>query len=168
MGRAAAYPLRHARSTNAKTATYRYARGKAVEPMPRTSTSRQRQSVLAALLLGIALSPSGAMAAERFQKLSGAQIQSKFAGMETTDGTHWADVYQRNGTLLTCSMGRRPRANGTSRKTNSASTTDRMTAAAIRCGCPEAKSSCGEKVLTCPWRACSRSPQSGTSGITRA
>jgi hypothetical protein len=47
------------------------------------------------------------MAAERFQKLSGPQIQSKFAGMETTDGTHWADVYQRNGTLLTYSMGRK-------------------------------------------------------------
>jgi len=47
------------------------------------------------------------MAAERFQKLSGPQIQSKFAGMETTDGTHWADVYQRNGTLLTYAMGRK-------------------------------------------------------------
>jgi hypothetical protein len=75
--------------------------------MPRASKSKQRLSVLAALLLGIVLSPSGAMAAERFQKLTGPQIQSNFAGMETTDGTHWADVYQRNGTLLTYSMGRK-------------------------------------------------------------
>ena len=75
--------------------------------MSRATKSWQRLSVLAVLLLGIALSPSRAMAAERFQKLSGPQIQSKFADMETTDGTHWADVYQRNGTLLTYSMGRK-------------------------------------------------------------
>jgi len=61
----------------------------------------------AALALGLAASVSVAPAAESFQKLSGAQIQSKFVGMEMTDGVHWADVYQRAGMLVTYAMGRR-------------------------------------------------------------
>ena len=46
-------------------------------------------------------------AAEKFQKLSGAQIQAKVAGMEITDEVHWGDVFERNGTLVTHSMGRK-------------------------------------------------------------
>jgi len=44
-------------------------------------------------------------AEERFQKLTGQQIQAKFAGMEFTDETHWGEVLNRNGTLQIYSMG---------------------------------------------------------------
>ena len=47
------------------------------------------------------------LAAEKLQKLSGSQIQAKFAGMEVTDDVHWADVYERGGTLRSFSMGRK-------------------------------------------------------------
>ena len=46
-------------------------------------------------------------AAEKFQRLSGAQIQSRLAGMEISDEVHWADVYERGGTLRSYSMGRK-------------------------------------------------------------
>jgi len=49
---------------------------------------------------------SVAAAAEKFQKLSGSQIRAKLAGMEITDEVHWADVYGRDGTLTTFSMGK--------------------------------------------------------------
>ena len=39
---------------------------------------------------------STAIAAEKFQKLSGAQIRGSLAGMELTDNVHWRDLYQRN------------------------------------------------------------------------
>ena len=45
--------------------------------------------------------------AEKFQKLTGVQIQAKVAGMEITDETHWADVFAANGTLTSYSMGRK-------------------------------------------------------------
>src|SRR6516162_1102537 len=44
-------------------------------------------------------------AAERFQKLTGQQIQAKFAGMEFADESHWGEVLNRNGTLQIHSMG---------------------------------------------------------------
>jgi hypothetical protein len=47
----------------------------------------------------------GAVAAENSQKLSGAQIRAKFAGMQLTDEVHWRDVYDRDGTLRSYSMG---------------------------------------------------------------
>jgi hypothetical protein len=56
--------------------------------------------VLCALALGARVE-----AAEKLQRLTGAQIQAKFAGMEMTDEVHWGDIYQRNGTLVTYSMG---------------------------------------------------------------
>lgn len=54
-----------------------------------------------ALVLG-----TGAAAAERFQKLTGAQIRAKFSGMEMSDNVHWRDFYEPNGTLTSQSMGR--------------------------------------------------------------
>jgi len=35
-----------------------------------------------------------AEAEEKFQKLTGAQIQARFSGMEMTDEVHWGDVYR--------------------------------------------------------------------------
>jgi hypothetical protein len=61
-----------------------------------------------AIFLGLAvLLSTQAVAAEKFQKLSGSQIRARFVGMEMTDGTHWADVFLTNGVLTTYSMGRR-------------------------------------------------------------
>jgi len=45
------------------------------------------------------------VAAENAQKLSGAQIRAKFAGMQLTDEVHWRYVYDRDGTLRSYSMG---------------------------------------------------------------
>ncbi len=60
----------------------------------------------ATVLCALALA-ARAEAAEKFQKLTGAQIHAKVAGMEITDEVHWADVLERNGTLVTYSMGRK-------------------------------------------------------------
>jgi hypothetical protein len=46
-----------------------------------------------------------AVAAENSQRLSGSQIRAKFAGMQLTDEVHWRDVYDRDGTLRSYSMG---------------------------------------------------------------
>ena len=46
-------------------------------------------------------------AQEKFQKLTGAQIRAKFAGMEVTDEVHWRELYERNGSLSSSSMGRK-------------------------------------------------------------
>ena len=56
----------------------------------------------------IVLIASGGLRAEaepKFQKLTSAQIQAKFPGMELTDETHWGEVFERNGTLTITSMG---------------------------------------------------------------
>jgi hypothetical protein len=57
----------------------------------------------------LAMTTLGATAAaeEKFQKLTGAQIRGKFGGMELTDSVHWHDLYQRNGTVMSTSMGRK-------------------------------------------------------------
>jgi len=46
-----------------------------------------------------------AVAAENAQKLSGAQIRAKVAGMQLTDEVHWRYVYDRDGRLRSYSMG---------------------------------------------------------------
>jgi hypothetical protein len=61
--------------------------------------------VLRSLFSTILMTVNPTSAADTAQKLSGAQIRTKFAGMEMTDGAHWADVYERNGTLRSFSMG---------------------------------------------------------------
>ena len=59
----------------------------------------------AAILAAIAQGGADALAVDTFQKLKGSQIQTRFAGMEMTDEVHWGDVYERDGTLKTYSMG---------------------------------------------------------------
>jgi hypothetical protein len=58
--------------------------------------------VAAATLASIS---AGAVAAENSRKLSGNQIRAKFAGMQLTDEVHFRDVYDRDGTLRSYSMG---------------------------------------------------------------
>src|SRR6266567_7071717 len=60
--------------------------------------------VTAAIIASISIE-AGAIAAETSQKLSGAQIRAKFAGMQLTDEVHFRDVYDRDGTLRSFSMG---------------------------------------------------------------
>src|SRR5262249_1292424 len=58
-------------------------------------------------LLAMAIFGSSAAAEEKFQKLTAGQIRAKLAGMELTDNVHWRDLYQRNGTVMSTSMGRK-------------------------------------------------------------
>ena len=53
----------------------------------------------------VTLAGADALGEENFHRLMGPQIQTKFTGIEMTDGVHWGDVYSRNGTLTTYSMG---------------------------------------------------------------
>ena len=58
-------------------------------------------------LLAVAALGSTAVTEEKFQKLTAGQIRAKLAGMELTDDVHWRDLYQRNGTVVSTSMGRK-------------------------------------------------------------
>jgi hypothetical protein len=60
--------------------------------------------IAAAALASISIEVS-AVAAENPQKLSGAQIRARFAGMQFTDEVHWRYVYDRDGRLRSYSMG---------------------------------------------------------------
>src|SRR6266566_2289208 len=58
-------------------------------------------------LLAVAVWGSSAITEEKFQKLTAEQIRARLAGMELTDNVHWRDLYQRNGTVTSTSMGRK-------------------------------------------------------------
>ncbi len=47
----------------------------------------------------------GFAAEENVQPVSGLQIRAKFSGMQLTDEVHWREVYERDGTLRSYSMG---------------------------------------------------------------
>src|SRR5919204_1485435 len=57
--------------------------------------------------LGVITFESSAAAEQEFKKLTAGQIRAKLAGMELTDNVHWRDVYQRNGSVTSTSMGRK-------------------------------------------------------------
>jgi hypothetical protein len=58
-------------------------------------------------LFVVAIWESTGFGEEELQKLRGGQIRAKLAGMELTDNVHWRDLYQRNGTVMSTSMGRK-------------------------------------------------------------
>ena len=62
-------------------------------------------TILAAVTIGSVSFEISSVVAESAQKLSGAQIRAKFAGMQLTDEVHFRDVYDRDGTLRSYSMG---------------------------------------------------------------
>src|SRR5882757_6878506 len=68
------------------------------------ATKKQLATATTALLGVFAFQPTAA-AEQKFQRLTGAQIQAKFPGMELTDEAHWGEVFGRNGTLAITSMG---------------------------------------------------------------
>src|SRR5215469_7289398 len=113
-------------------------------------------AIAVVVILEIGAVASIAHAEDKFQKLNGAQIQTKLAGMEMTDQVHWGDVYQRNGVLITTEMGPRQRANGTCRRISFASIAQTSWAViATRCGSRGRTCSCAARARACRWRACS-------------
>src|SRR5262249_18593934 len=70
-------------------------------------TQRQTMTTRAVVILIAASLACAAAAQQKLQKLTGAQIRAKFGGMELTDQVHWYDLYEKNGTLLSSSMGRK-------------------------------------------------------------
>ena len=70
-----------------------------------SSTTKKQLAAATTALLGVLAFQSSAPAEQKFQKLTGAQIQAKFPGMELTDEAHWGEVFERNGTLTITSMG---------------------------------------------------------------
>jgi hypothetical protein len=73
-----------------------------------TELSDLRKCLIAALTCGIGgltALDAGFVAAENLHKLSGAQIRARFTGRELTDEVHWREVYERDGTLRSYSMG---------------------------------------------------------------
>jgi hypothetical protein len=67
--------------------------------------------VVVAGIFALLVAGGNSMAAEKFQKLSGSQIRTRFTGMEMTDNVHIADVYGANGSLRTYSMGKKKERN---------------------------------------------------------
>jgi len=70
-----------------------------------SSTAKKQLAAATTALLGVLAFQPPAAAEQKFQKLTGAQIQAKFPGMELTDEAHWGEVFERNGTLTITSMG---------------------------------------------------------------
>ena len=60
---------------------------------------------LSALATGLMVAWPG-FAADSFHKLRDAEIRARLAGMETTDGVHWAEQYMRDGAFKMFSMGK--------------------------------------------------------------
>lgn len=62
-------------------------------------------TILVAATLGSISFQVSPVAAENSRKLSGSQIRERFAGKQLTDEVHFRDVYDRDGTLRSYSMG---------------------------------------------------------------
>jgi hypothetical protein len=60
---------------------------------------------LASAFLGFAFASSG-HSADTFRKLKDAEIRARLAGMEVTDGVHWAEQYMRDGTYKAFHLGK--------------------------------------------------------------
>ena len=68
---------------------------------------KTRMGLAALAMLAGAAFGANAAPTEKLQKLSGAQIRAKIAGMELSDQVHWRDFYERSGTVTSSSMGRK-------------------------------------------------------------
>jgi len=66
---------------------------------------KKQVTFLVAATLGSISFGISTVAAETLQKLSASQIRAKFTGMQLTDEVHFRDVYDRDGTLRSYSMG---------------------------------------------------------------
>ena len=70
-----------------------------------TTMIKKRMTTAMIVMLGAVDFEATAAAEQKFERLTGAQIQARFPGMELTDETHWGEVFERNGTLTITSMG---------------------------------------------------------------
>jgi hypothetical protein len=77
-----------------------------------SNTTKKQLAATTTALLGVFAFQPTAAAEQKFQKLTGAQIQAKFPGMELTDEAHWGEVFERNGTLTITSMGHKRQVAG--------------------------------------------------------
>ena len=73
----------------------------------RENSKTRRLCVAGLAFLGVTTAGSTGITQEKFQKLTAGQIRAKLAGMELTDNVHWRDLYQRDGTVMSTSMGRK-------------------------------------------------------------
>jgi hypothetical protein len=73
----------------------------------RKKSMKRGLRIMGLAFLAVAISGSSAGTEEKFQKLTAGQIRGKLGGMELTDNVHWRDLYQRNGTVISTSMGRK-------------------------------------------------------------
>jgi hypothetical protein len=73
----------------------------------RMESSMKKLGAAGTVIIAFVAWCSAAGAEEKFQKLSGAQIRAKIAGMEVTDEVHWRDLYERGGKVTSTSMGRK-------------------------------------------------------------
>ncbi len=73
-----------------------------VHPRPARSLTRARNLCAAALMFAFV---PPAHAADRFTKLSGAQIAATHGAMQFTEEVHRRDIYQKDGTLRRYEMG---------------------------------------------------------------
>lgn len=62
-------------------------------------------TVVVAAILGSTSLQVSTIAAENSRMLSTSQIRERFSGMQLTDEVHFRDVYDRDGTLRSYSMG---------------------------------------------------------------
>ena len=60
---------------------------------------------LLALAISVSIGAPG-LAAGKFRKLRDGEIKATLAGMETTDGVHWAEQYMRDGSFKAFDMGK--------------------------------------------------------------
>jgi hypothetical protein len=66
---------------------------------------RRPATIALTTLAALAFLMAGAVAQDKFQKLTGTQIRAKLTGMKITDQVHWFDIYQPNGTIASIEMG---------------------------------------------------------------
>ncbi len=59
--------------------------------------------------VGSLISLDAGLSADNVRKLSGAQLRAKLSGKEVTDEVHYREVYERDGTYRSYSMGSKKR-----------------------------------------------------------
>ena len=129
----------------------------------RGNPTKRRLRVAALACLGVATLGPSAAAEEKFHKLTGGQIRTKLAGMELTDNVHWRDFYQRNGTVMSTSMGRKRTGKWLVEDDQLCIEFEKEPIRHVTtCGSPENRSSCGAKVC-CRCRASSSRRADATS-----
>src|SRR5262249_11879643 len=73
----------------------------------RKNSTKRRLHVTALACLAVAALGASTTAEEKFQKLTGGQNPGKLCGMEVTGNVALRDPYQRNGKVVSTSMGRK-------------------------------------------------------------